>query len=321
MRQHQSETRARVDSVAILLATYNGSKYLRAQLDSLVDQTWDNWTIYVGDDGSSDATVELLEQFQSEHPGRLTVLSGERAGGPRANFFRLLHNCPDRHEFVALCDQDDVWHPEKLERLVDRSRVGSGHEPRLVYSDLSVVDESLRPSAPSFLGQIRSRPSRISFGNQLVENAIPGCSMLLNRALMSKIRAYAGPVDSVLMHDWWIALIATAFGETAFVDAPLVQYRQHGSNAAGSVKRSGFGFMWAKVRARRHDGAQMATIRQAHQFRVAYGDSLPPGAVRSQLDAFCALPERSKVERVMTCIRYGLLKQTMSRRIFQLLGV
>jgi glycosyltransferase involved in cell wall biosynthesis len=308
--------------VLILLATFNGEKYLSDQLTSIERQTHRHWRIFASDDGSTDATPARLEAFRSRHADRVAIWEGPVAGSAKGNFFGLLHAAPPAR-YVAFSDQDDVWVDDKLDRLVAacqrlERRVGPG-VPCAVFSDLRVVDETLQVRATSFCREINSRPERVSFGSLLVENAIPGCSMLVNSALANEFRSYRGPLEDARMHDWWLALLAAGMGAISFVPDQLVLYRQHSQNAAGSVHRRGVAFAWAKL-LRGDRGDIRASIQQAKLLLAAHGSHFPTPTFR-QLSAFAELDRTSKMRRVLVCLRHRILKQTADRRIYQLMRI
>lgn len=308
--------------VLVLLATWNGALYLGEQLDSIARQSYPNWQIVIADDGSTDATMSIVKQFEKENPGKVMILSETPVGSAKGNFFRLLREAPSA-DYYALCDQDDVWRVDKLDKLVGvcaqmESRHGPD-TPALVYSDLAVVDSALAVLAPSFMNEIETVPARVTFGSILVENSLPGCSMLINASMLRAFRAYRGPLDEAIMHDWWIALLGHGAGTVSYVPEPLVLYRQHAANAAGSVRRRGLRFVLGKLAASRSEAAT-AALRQASLFHRAYADQLP-GTCNETLAAYAEFSERGKIWRIRNCLTHGILKQTFSRRIYQLIKI
>ena len=161
----------------------------------------------------------------------------EKNLGPSKNFWRALSLC--KSDYVAFCDQDDTWDKEKLSILMSRmisiESESDNPTPILVYSDLNIVDENLNVMSNSFFKTTGKYPNCSDPRDFIVSNHIPGCAMLMNRALID--RAGALP-DGVRMHDWWIALVASLAGKMSYVERPLVNYRQHANNAVGAPKRS-----------------------------------------------------------------------------------
>lgn len=307
------------DLVVVLLATFDGSRYLREQLDSIAAQSHEHWQIVVADDGSRDDTLSIVQSFSEDHPDRVRIVGGGPAGSARDNFFRLLRVAGPAPYF-AFCDQDDVWSFDKLERLVRRcQQVQTQHrdQPCLAYSDLTVVDAQLGLLNPSFMNQVRARPHDITHKTLLAENAIPGCAMLFNAALADVLRAHEFDPTRVIMHDWWIALLASAVGHISYVPTPLVNYRQHATNTLGSVDRSGLAFTLSKL-FRGDRSASLQTYTQASAFLATYGDLLDP-AMCEEIHAFASLRHRHKFERIRLILKHRILKQTFGRRAYQLL--
>ena len=219
---------------AIVLSTYNGAAFLDAQLESIRAQGAAGWRLYARDDGSQDDSAGRLAAFAVRDP-RIEVLPSDgRNVGPAASFGLLLQHALDRGErHVFLADQDDVWMPDKCERLLALIRgreAERGPElPLLAHSDLAVVDEDLRRLHPSFVA-LQRIDGRQPPAGLLVGNSVTGCASVVNAALLR----CALPMPDVAMHDWWLAQCAGAFGEIAFLDAPTLLYRQHGANAVGA---------------------------------------------------------------------------------------
>lgn len=227
--------------VDVLLATYNGSKYLHAQLDSLLAQTHQNFRVLVSDDGSSDATLEILENYRARFEGRLVVVPNPHCGqGVVRNFENLmLASLQDGQAgWVAFSDQDDVWLPQKIERCLNEmvriEEEGGEGLPCLVHSDLTVVDESLNVISDSFARYQRMDPRQCSPLSLLSVNQVTGCTMMVNRTLLQM--ALPLPRETI-MHDWWCGLVSGS-GRRRFVSAPLILYRQHGANQVGAKDRS-----------------------------------------------------------------------------------
>ncbi len=292
-------------AIDILLATYNGAAYLAEQLDSLFAQTCQDWRLVVRDDGSTDATLEILERYLALHPGRIVLLplDGNRLGAS-ASFATLLER--SESPYVMFCDQDDVWLPNKVEltfaAMRDLEQVHGGQMPLLVDTDLKVVDERLALLDESFWHFERIHPQRLTkLSRVLMQNFVTGCTAMLNRPLAS----LAQPVSAkALMYDGWIALVATAFGKIAALSTPTVLYRQHGRNVAGASRWSFSAgvknyFLYReqrRVALARREEAWAALRGQAEAFAARYGERMTP-AQRATLRAFCQIPDRGFLGR------------------------
>ncbi len=227
--------------VDVLLATYNGARHVEAQLESLAAQTYPNIRILVSDDGSSDATVSVVQAFARRMTaGRVQWVSNPHPGRGVARNFEALMDASAKDgvaRWIAFCDQDDVWLPHKVESLVQAMTELERDDsmfPCLVHSDLRVVDESLRTVAASFIRQQRINVSSMALPVLLGVNHVTGCATMVNQALLN----LALPLPPrVVMHDWWCALLSCQ-GRRHFLTDPLVLYRQHGGNQVGARSRA-----------------------------------------------------------------------------------
>lgn len=273
--------------VNIALATWNGARFLPALLESIAKQTYPHWKLITRDDGSTDATREIVRAFACRFEGRVEIIEdGDSRLGAARNFEAAVKRCDA--PYIAFADQDDVWLPSKLaltcQRCAELERWYRGEMPLLVHTDLQVVDQSLAVIAPSFAELMRLDP--IGGGELkrlLVRNVVTGCTMLVNRALID----LAIPIpDAVPIHDWWFALVATCLGKVEFVEAQPILYRQHGENAIGSVNP------WSISTTLRRLGEARAAIRvryaQARALSARFGDRLDP-QTRAVLERFAEL--------------------------------
>jgi glycosyltransferase involved in cell wall biosynthesis len=274
--------------IVIVLPVYNGAKYLAQQFDSILAQTFTHTVVLCRDDGSSDASAEVLRQYAQAHPQQIVVLEDTRGNvGARENFSLLmqavlhLDNAATRgarQRYCALADQDDIWLPHKLETLLATMlelEAQSPGRPVIVHSDLRVVAEDGSLIAPSMAAYQGLRPERDSFAAQLISNTVTGCTVLMNLALLEKSTPV--PAESI-MHDWWMSLIASAFGRRAYLRQSLVDYRQHATNTIGAkewVKPQRFRNIFAHLMDDSHRATFLANARQARAFARAHGHELP----------------------------------------------
>lgn len=208
--------------VAILLCTYNGARFLAEQLDSLESQTHQNWVVFASDDGSTDQTLEILQQYQAKWPaGKLTIRSGPQKGFCQ-NFLSLACDPQIKADYYAFCDQDDVWLSAKLEvALSNISANQSVDVPYLYCGRTQYVTENLKPCGMSPLFVFPP-----SFRNALVQSIAGGNTMAFNLAAKNLIEK-VGVVDAP-SHDWWLyQLISGVEGNVTYDPNPYVLYRQH----------------------------------------------------------------------------------------------
>lgn len=216
------------EKVAILLATYNGIRFLPELMTSIQEQTYDKWELYIRDDSSSDGTRDLLRTYE-EKDDRIHVTYGEEQFGASKNFAFLI-NAVSREDYVMFCDQDDVWLPQKIEKtLYEMKRKESSSYadiPRIVFSGKQLVDENLQ----EILAYKYRQKQNISFHDILIQNPIYGCTMMINKAALK----HAQPLpEYAYLHDYYLALLTSAYGEITFIDEPLILYRQHENNVTG----------------------------------------------------------------------------------------
>ncbi|ARU16389.1 hypothetical protein A9D14_09550 [Croceicoccus marinus] len=224
--------------IDILLATYNGARFLPEQLQSLLGQTHSDWRLIVRDDGSSDRSRELVGEWARDHGVECEMLDDGLGNiGACASFGKLLEatDAP----YFACCDQDDVWLPEKLGIMLKAVRTletpNGAQTPLLAYSDLVLVDGELNRIAGSFRQHcsIASIPSSLPLRRLLVHNVVTGCATLGNNTLAR----LAAPIpEGTRMHDWWLALVAAEFGRLIDVPVQTALYRQHGRNTLGAAR-------------------------------------------------------------------------------------
>lgn len=224
-------------SIEVALATYQSAPYLREQLDSLFSQTEQDFTLLVADDGSSDATMEILEEYRQRHPGRIRIVAHERQPhGAAGNFSRLLDQA--RADYLLLCDHDDVWLPDKISlscaRMAALEAARDRNVPLLIHTGLVIADRDLEPIGPAILDYSKVGRPRSDLSSLLMANVAAGCTIVMNRALYEKAR----PIPpEAMMHDHWVALVAAALGAIACVEEPTILYRQHGANLIGAPTR------------------------------------------------------------------------------------
>lgn len=223
--------------IAILLATYNGERYLKEQLDSLFSQTCQDWHLYVHDDGSQDGTVAVVKEFENRHPDRISILDYPPTGGACSNFLSMMNRVEAR--YYMFCDQDDVWLPEKIELSIGELRKVEREHPQkgiVVHTDLQIVDESLVPLSASMWEHAGIYPQYIrTFADSGGHTAIAtGCTMMFNKQAKAVVAGF--PTDKALMHDSWVCLcVLRCGGVLKGIEEKTVLYRQHGKNTLGAT--------------------------------------------------------------------------------------
>jgi glycosyltransferase involved in cell wall biosynthesis len=213
--------------VAILMGTKDGAAFLREQLDSIAAQTHANWSLVVSDDGSTDDTKKIVATFAAAHPGQVAWRDGPRRG-VCVNFLALAADAGIIADYYAFCDQDDVWHPDKLARALAWLAAVPAEVPALYGGRTEIVT---REGHAYGLSPLFGRPP--SFRNALVQSLAGGNTMVFNRTAKLLVER-AGVTDAVL-HDWWLyQLVSGAGGETFYDAQPMLKYRQHPASLIGS---------------------------------------------------------------------------------------
>lgn len=208
--------------VQVLMSTYNGERYLKEQIDSIIKQKDVEVSLLIRDDGSKDNTAKILEEYGKF--SNISVIYGANLGATR-NFFELIRLSGD-YDYYSFADQDDVWDEDKLicavNMLNDYSKI-----PCVYSSNTRLVDEKLKP-----LKSVLYEP-KISLGSVIVKNISAGCTMVMNNVLMKQLKAYIP--SNVPYHDWWVNVVTLSLGgKIVFDEKPHISYRQHGNNVVGA---------------------------------------------------------------------------------------
>lgn len=225
---------------AVLLSTYNGERYLREQLDSILAQTGVELTLYIRDDGSSDRTLEIIEEYQKEHS--CIVFSGGDNLGVGNSFMQLVYDAPDDFDYYSFSDQDDIWLENKLIKAIETIKDRKG--PALYTSNQLLVDGRGNEIA------MRHRFSPCtSYMQILCNNLLSGCTMVWNHPLQTILKDEKRRPSRMLLekriHDVWVAMIAAVTGEIVFDPDAYIMYRQHENNVVG-VRKTGLLSEWKK---------------------------------------------------------------------------
>ncbi len=232
---HESSHLKTIEStsvVAILMCTYNGERFLANQLDSFESQSHQNWILVVSDDGSTDATIDILKQYRAKWPaGRLIIRFGPKKGFS-INFLSLISDTNISADFFAFSDQDDVWLPEKLTRALSFIGSISPEIPAVYGARTKLISEEGMP-----IGLSPLFPLKPSFENALVQSIAGGNTMVINSAARQAV--CIDPKYQIISHDWWIYLVVTGIGGVFIYDSkPTIYYRQHQANLIGG--KNGF---------------------------------------------------------------------------------
>lgn len=305
---------------SVLLAAYNGSRHLPELLDSLLSQTDPDFFVLMQDDGSEDATPDLLNGV-TERDSRF--LFGNEQGkhlGAAGNFLSLIRQA--EAGYCLLCDQDDIWEPEKIAVLKKKMHAMEtqygADTPLLIHSDCSLINQAGNITGSSFFRHQGWDPDALTLPRLLVQNNVTGCTLIMNHPLCRLIAAHAD-AKNLFMHDWFIALTAASFGRVAFVDRPLTRYRQHGGNAVGASTKPLL-LRGLDALRNRKDARHRILLTYTHTrvFAEIYRDELPDKA-RTVVNAYLETQHMRKLPRVMAVCRMGCTMQSPVTRLGQIL--
>jgi len=288
--------------VAVLMCTYQAERYLMEQLDSIIEQTHQNWHLYVSDDGSKDSTQSILNSYQAKWgPDRLSIISGPAKGFAK-NFLSLSCNTIIKADFYAFSDQDDIWEKDKLERALNCLLSIPEGTPGLYCSRTRLVNSSNKEIG---LSPLFVKPP--CFANGLIQNIGGGNTMVLNNAARSLL-IEAGDEIPVVSHDWWSYLLVSGCGGKVFYDTiPSLRYRQHSENLIGMNDSWQARFkrirMLSQGRFRKWNNDNiMALQKMLHQ--------LTPEN-QTVLEQFTKAREMSLIPRLLNLKKSGVFRQTL----------
>lgn len=225
-----------VSVIEIVLSTYNGSTYLRQQLDSLFNQSYKNIHIMIRDDGSVDATNSIIESYRLKFPGRISVFPCDSNLGSSASFLYLLARTTA--DYIMFCDQDDVWYQNKvLDTLSEMQKLQATYGvdvPFLVFTDLCVVDADMNVLEASLWHSQKLDPKiSLDWRKLLAQNVVTGCTVMVNKYVRKLIDLHLG---LNIVHDQYVSVLVSKYGRLSWLDEPTMCYRQHGANVVGAIK-------------------------------------------------------------------------------------
>ncbi|HGA1306223.1 TPA: glycosyltransferase family 2 protein, partial [Streptococcus suis] len=286
--------------VNILMSTYNGQQFLAEQIRSIQEQTYTDWTLFIRDDGSSDRTREIIKDFveQDQRIHFIDVETDENLGVIKS-FHRLL-KC-QKADYYFFSDQDDVWLPDKLEASLQESQIYPPDQPLMVYMDLTVVNQDLHVMTESMI-RSQSHHANTLLVEELTENTVTGGVAMINHSLAE---LWSGTED-ILMHDWYLALLASALGKLVFIDKPGELYRQHADNVLGARTLSKRFKKWIRPHilfAVYWDLIKNSQKQARHLLQMPLSQSN-----RELIEAFVTIMDKPMLERFRILRKYGLRK-------------
>lgn len=303
--------------VDILLATYNSEKYLEEQINSILLQIYRDWQLIIRDDGSTDGTLNIIARYIKQYPNKIRLVKDDVVcGSAKSNFFQLLSYASN--DYVMFCDHDDYWLEDKVEvslnRLKQEEKKLVKLIPLIVFTDYYVVDSKLNIIQESTTKNLQVARPYITLNSLLVQNYITGCTMIFNKSLYSRIGQVG---DEALMHDWWLALFASAFGEIIYLDIPTIKYRQHGNNCVGAVDVKSIQYVKKKIMDSDTKQSYGKLFKQAKSFSKMYGKDMKPENYKI-VDRFVKLQEKNKICKIYATLRFNYCKSNFVRILGQI---
>lgn len=305
-------------NVAVLLSTYNGESYLHEQLDSLLSQTFQGFKIYIRDDGSSDNTVSIIEQYCHKDDRIVRVDSNDNIGCA-ASFLTLVKSISA--DVYLFCDQDDVWLPNKIQRVIDYYSKVDMKVATLYHCDLKVVDQKLNLIHKSFLQhQKMSATNAMSKNNLFIQNFVVGCSSAINSTLAKVVlnNISSQQFNKVAMHDWWFAITAKIHGEIFYDDVQTILYRQHSNNVLGAKSSTLFRFITLGMNGqglRRVSSFRKKVSEQNKLFLEVYESDLSDEQKRNITLVINALDQNANLLDLFKAFCHGCYMQGFKRNL------
>lgn len=306
--------------VDILMATHDGEKYIDQLIESILMQSMQEWCLIIKDDGSSDGTVEIIRTYCSKYPDKIRFISSKNtSGSAKQNFFELM--AYSTNDYVMFCDQDDIWLPQKIEHTLNAMVKHEGKDsayPLLIHTDLKVIDKEGRLIEESLYAMQTVNPEYFDrIERLLVQNAVTGCTMMINKALKNCV---SNMPDQAIMHDWWLALHAMVYGKIAFLSEATILYRQHDNNVVGAKDTRQLMYWLQRIN---HISNMKSNIVDTYLQARALYSSLDASSVDkvtlAKILIYSSMMQTYKLKRIFTIIRRGYLKNSLLRRLGQLL--
>ncbi|NLK74443.1 MAG: glycosyltransferase family 2 protein [Clostridiales bacterium] len=303
-----------MNKITIIMTTYNGEKYVGEQIESILASPYSNFEISIYDDGSNDNTMGILRRYEELYPDIIQVHQNEQNMGVTLNFLNAI--CNTNSDYYMLCDQDDVWKPNKipvtLKKMRQMEEQYGKNTPLAVFTDAVVVDKELNILHNSFFASSHMNPRRTDLPHLLMENKLIGCTVMFNASLRKILKSNHLPKEA-RFHDAWIGLIAASFGRIAYLNEATMLYRQHGNNVVGNVNF----LAYIKDRITTINKQKinlLATQRQAAEFARIYGKKMDLDK-RIIIGRFANLHKAGFVRKRCLILRHRYLKSGLVRNL------
>jgi glycosyltransferase involved in cell wall biosynthesis len=309
------------EAVGILLAAFNGEQYIADQLDSLIDQTYTNWKLFIRDDGSTDSTVDIITKYVAKD-SRIVLVNNDFINlGSCQNFARLIEVTSKMFRYFMFCDQDDVWFPFKIRdtfsHLLYLEKQQKEEKPLLVYTNFQYVDRNLK-IIESKKNYTATKIAGLDFNHLLAQNPVYGCTMMFNKPLVELIKEIPGEAEN---HDFWAALVASALGKISYLDKTTIFYRQHHNNISTNHDNSSIKKRFVRILVRREIFLDInAKIKMAVAFKLKFYPLLS-NKNKTIIDDFIYFGKSKSFTFLFRNISNGVRRQTISQTLLFYLGL
>ncbi len=295
--------------VAVLMSTYNGQEYIKKQIDSVLNQTFSDFLLYIRDDGSTDNTISLIEEYDDE---RIRLICGKNLG-PAESFFDLLRqteNCVH----IFFCDQDDEWNPDKIEKMLEI--IKKYDEPTMVFSDFTMIDENSNVINESYEKNcgLQIENSEKILPKILAQPYVFGCASVINRKLADMVKY---PPDGIEMHDCWISLVAASVGNLIYMPTQTIKHRFHSSNATGRAGSDSFTTRLKRITVGLRDMSENSYLRLS-QVDLLLNSHITELKLQQKnlLKDISAAKKRGKLPLLKALVKNGVSRQRFLNTLF-----
>lgn len=298
------------EQVHIVLATYNGERFLREQMDSVLAQTYENITVEVCDDGSTDGTAAIVREYEAQDERVKLHLNPHNLGYVK-NFLEGVKRCTA--PYVMLCDQDDIWQKDKVEKTLlamQKEEKKMAGKPVLVFTDAVNFDSHTGEELGFFHETSHLDVKKVDTAHLFMENKCIGCTMMMNRAILPYLKELP---EEIRVHDWWLALICSHFGTIEYVPQATLRYRQHEENQIGGSSYTGY-LKKRLTHIREQRRTLVQTYRQGAAFLRIFGEQMDRQQ-RVVAENFAGMEQTGFFGRRYRILRYGYKKSGWFRNI------
>ena len=298
-----------MEKVVIIMATYNGEKYIKEQLESIINQTYSNWKLIIHDDNSTDKTMDILYEYKIKYKEKIEIIDDKIVfKSAKKNFMHLLNIVKNEEfEYALFCDQDDIWVNNKIEIMLDYARKENREIPIVIHSDSRLIDANDNVIGESFNESSKLHKERKDFLSIYLWNIAQGCSMMINKKCFDFIDIN---IEKIIMHDWWICIIASIFGSIVYINKQLIDYRQHDNNCIGGEKQKS---IFDVIGVNKLETYKTETIRTYYlvyeQFKEIkkYFEHMPDSKKKIYNELLTVMGNGNMFNRIFLCIKERLV--------------